>query len=179
MAKIYTKTGDRGNTGLVGGTRVTKNSPLIEAIGNADELNAVLGLIKPMLYVTTSHPLPGMLDRLQSELFEIGARMAGAEDMPVPGVDWMEEAIDEVTAELPPLKNFILPGGCAPGATLHLARAVCRRFERSLPSVCEGPERVPNEVLIWANRTSDLLFILARWVNRQSFQTEVVWKPLG
>lgn len=178
MAKIYTKTGDSGTTGLVGGTRVAKSTKLMHAIGTADELSAHLGVVPSLLYLPPSDDMVQALWRLQQELFEIGARLAGSDTTPIPGVAWMEEAIDWASEQLSPLRNFILPGGCAPGGQLHLARAVCRRFERCLNEVCGGsaPEALPIDLLVWANRASDLLFVMARYTNMRAGQIEMIWK---
>lgn len=170
MARIYTRTGDDGTTGLIGGERVSKDSPRIEACGALDELNALLGVVR-------SQALPERIDRalqlVQNHLFIIGAELAtpqGAErksrDLGDEEVRSLENAIDAFEDRLQPLEQFILPGGAAAGATLHLARAVARRAERCCVSLSRH-DRVNPQILRYLNRLSDLCFVLARYVNRQ------------
>lgn len=169
MAKIYTRTGDDGTTGLIGGRRVSKDSPRVEACGSMDELNALLGTAR-------SHRLPEtmdrMLERLQRDLFSIGTELASPEGAERPrrhireaDVRALEEAIDSFEAGLQPLTRFILPGGSSAGASLHLARAVARRAERR----CVALSRLENVhplIISYLNRLSDLCFVLARYVNQ-------------
>lgn len=175
--KIYTKTGDRGDTGLFGGARVRKNDPRVEAYGTVDELNSVLG-------VARSHGLPaeldGMLQRIQSELFVLGAELAcvsGREEslgLALLGpreIETLEREIDALVAALPELRSFILPTGSPAGATLHLARTVCRRAERRTLDL----EDVRHETVIYLNRLSDHLFVLARRVNQLAETPETPW----
>jgi cob(I)alamin adenosyltransferase len=178
MARIYTRTGDDGTTGLIGGNRVSKHSLRIEAYGSIDELNSLLGLVR-------SHGLPQrveeVLSRVQDELFTLAANLAqpgsGArEGLRVPPVTSdsiraMERAIDELEAQLEPLQQFILPGGTIPGALLHLARTVGRRAERCCVALA-GVETVDPAVLQYMNRLSDLLFVCARAVNRAAAKPE-------
>jgi len=170
MARIYTRTGDNGTTGLIGGKRVSKDSPRIEACGSLDELNALLG-------VARSHALPTAVDKVlelvQDRLFTIGAELAAPEgvascskELIDEEVRGLEKEIDAFETSLKPLKQFILPGGTAAGATLHLARAVARRAERHCVFLSRL-ERVPPQILRYLNRFSDLCFVLARYVNRQ------------
>ncbi len=134
--KIYTKTGDTGESGLPGGGRVSKDAAVMEVCGSADELNTAIGLARS---AGLPHDVDALLDRVQSQLFDLGAEAArlGAASNAAPHIDVsdvraLEEAIDQFDAELPPLRNFILPGGTAAAAALHFARAVCRRAERAL-----------------------------------------------
>ena len=170
MARIYTSTGDNGTTGLIGGKRVSKDSPCIEATGVLDELNAQLG-------VARSHSLPGEVDeilcRVQDALFTIGAELATPEDAKKrseairdENVQLLERQIDRFETMLPPLKKFVLPGGTAPGAQLHLSRAVARRAERACVALSRI-QAVDKEIIRYLNRLSDLLFVLARFVNHK------------
>ncbi|MEA2553138.1 MAG: cob(I)alamin adenosyltransferase [Fimbriimonadaceae bacterium] len=177
--KIYTKTGDKGHTGLVGGSRISKASDRIQAIGDVDELNATIGLAR-----TAGHgsELDSNLEWLQSALFDVGAELAC-----VPGgrisvapladnvVERLEKSIDAQTESLPLLQSFILPGGSKLGAHLHLARCVCRRAERSVLCL-HGHEPVRKEVLVFLNRLSDWLFVAARTANRNEKIEDVPWK---
>jgi cob(I)alamin adenosyltransferase len=165
--KIYTRTGDSGETGLFGGRRVAKDEPRIEVCGTIDELNCVLGLVRAE---QPAEPIDALLERIQHELFEIGAEVAGAESAADTGhVKTLEDAIDRFDAPLEPLEGFILPGGGRTAAGLHLARAVCRRAERRLVTLirqCEqdhDPNRKISPVATaYLNRLGDLLFVLAR-----------------
>ncbi len=182
MPKIYTKTGDRGETGLIGGSRVSKTDPRIAAVGDVDELNACLGLalsqLPPELKAEAAE-----LARIQTELFELGAELAsaGGKGKPVPPrilpthIESLERSIDAFTAELPELKTFILPGGCPAGAALHVARAACRRAERS--SWAARGTSGETEALRYLNRLSDYLFTLARRVNMKAGRAEIAWLP--
>jgi len=175
--KIYTKTGDGGDTGLIGGHRVAKNSPRISAIGEVDELNALLGVARS----STDHEgLELMLDNIQAWLFEVGAELAspGEERFQTIGdheVRSLEESMDEQTNTLPELRNFILPGGTQCAAYLHLARSVCRRAERTVLDLNER-EPVRGEVKVFLNRLADWLFIAARTANRSGNVDDVNWK---
>jgi len=182
--KIYTKTGDSGETGLFGGPRVPKNSPRIEAYGAVDELNAVLG-------VARSVPLPGEIDaivaRVQHELFHLGAELATPDPaksstavIGATQIEQLEQEIDAQEASLAPLKQFILPGGSMAAAQLHLARTVCRRAERDLLTLM-ADERgaISPALLVYLNRLSDLLFVLARGANAALGQPDVPWQKQG
>lgn len=180
--KIYTKTGDAGDTGLFGGGRVAKNHPRVEAYGDVDELNAVLGVVR------STDPLPRIDDiilPIQRDLFAIGALLA------TPNLEKMEQhlvkariddariadlehAIDDGDAELEPLRAFIIPGGTPKAAALHVARTVCRRAERRVVELA-GDTQIPSIVVIYLNRLSDLLFTLARVVNRRAGAEEAPW----
>jgi cob(I)alamin adenosyltransferase len=179
--KIYTKTGDSGETGLFGGPRVRKDSPRIEAYGTVDELNAMLG-------VARAEPLAPDIDhllaRVQSELFEVGAELAtpdpqrhGTSLVGPRQISALEAAIDHFEATLAPLKQFILPGGTRGAAALHVARTVCRRAERRLVALVHAPnETISNDIVVYLNRLGDLLFVLARTANAASGQADVPWK---
>lgn len=177
--KIYTKTGDRGDTGLFGGPRVRKDDPRIEAYGTVDELNAVLGLARcePL-----DEPLDSLLASIQNELFELGAELAtpdpqrlGTHTIAAAHIARLEAAIDQYEARLEPLKAFILPGGTRSAALLHLARTVCRRAERRLVTLADR-EAISADLMIYLNRLSDLLFVLARLANRAAGLADVPWK---
>jgi cob(I)alamin adenosyltransferase len=178
--KIYTRTGDSGETGLFDGTRVSKADPRVDACGHLDELNALLGLVR------AAGPAGGLderLDRLQRDLFALGSRLADPNTriaarvtkarLHDEDVARLETWIDEAEAELEPLRRFILPGGSQTGALLHLARTVCRRAERQI--VALGPDAVDPGVLAYVNRLSDLLFVLARLANARAGVPEVEW----
>lgn len=182
--KIYTRTGDAGSTALFGGDRVHKSHPRISAYGTVDEANSVIGVARCHM-----HDRPGadqvepLLGRLQEELFVLGADLAtplGATPM-VPRIEnrhvlQLEDDIDRFDADLPPLKHFILPGGTPAAAMLHVARTVCRRAERHAVAATEY-EELNEQGLIYLNRLSDLLFVLARWVNRRAGVAESTWTP--
>lgn len=181
--KIYTKTGDSGETGLFAGPRVRKDHPRIEAYGTVDELNAVLGLVR-------TEELPTAVDHLltaiQNELFALGAELAtpdalahGTATLAEKHIEMLERAIDHYEDALPPLKQFILPGGTRTAALLHIARTVARRAERLVVSLSASPaERIRPQAIIYLNRLSDLLFVLARAVNASSGVADTPWaKP--
>lgn len=180
--KIYTKTGDTGETGLFGGERVSKASARVEAYGEIDELNSVLGVVRTS---TIGREGPDhfdvLLGTIQSRLFDLGAELANAKgkDLGIPLVDdadveAMERAIDEAEVEVEPQKTFILPGGSKMAADLHVARCVCRRAERRLVALASDVEVRP--VLVrYLNRLSDLLFTLARLANRRAGLLDVPW----
>ena len=179
--RIYTRTGDTGETGLIGGKRVLKDDLRVAAYGDVDELNAVVGLARLQ---TGKAGDSALLRRLQRELFALGAQLAdpssrlgsrkakaliGAREIRA-----LEKAIDERERRLPPLHAFLLPGGSAPGALLHLARTVCRRAERSIVAL-HRRERLDPRILVYVNRLSDLLFVLARDENHRSGAAEEPW----
>lgn len=177
--KIYTKTGDRGETGLVGGSRISKASLRISAIGDVDELNGALGLVRLTSAGTELEPI---LIWLQSALFDYGAELASPPGgrisfavLDAEGAARLEKSIDEQTELLPPLKNFILPGGSPLAAHLHMARSIARRAERSVLSLHQH-EPVREELLIFINRVSDWLFTAARTANRLAGTEDVPWK---
>lgn len=174
--KIYTRTGDDGTTGIIGGERLSKGDLLIEVIGEVDELNAALGLARNAAVSDVSWKL---LPCLQDLLFQVAAVLAdpkGVAGMSVgeERVAWMEGEMDRLTADLPPLRNFVLPGGSAGAAQLHLSRTICRRAERRLTQLALD-HSVPSVLLHLINRLSDLLFILARHENKVSGTDEILW----
>lgn len=182
--KIYTKTGDDGDTGLFGGARVSKASARVEAYGTVDELNAVLGVARA---AGPYAELDGLLGAIQSDLFTLGAELAtvpGKEaSLGIPLLDErdvakLEEAIDASEATLPALKNFVLPAGTPVAAALHLARTVCRRAERAVVGLPEG-QGARAEIKVYLNRLSDLLFSLARQVNHRAGVEDVPWSRRG
>jgi cob(I)alamin adenosyltransferase len=179
--KIYTKTGDRGETGLFGGGRVRKNALRVEAYGEVDELNASLGFCAAALSDPEMLPLVAEIQRdllaMGTQLADVRkAKAAGAEKAEFPGekVALLERAIDRFEETLPPLRQFILQGGCEAGARLHLARTICRRAERRIAALAEEEEVAP-VILAYINRLSDLLFILARLVNQRAGTAEIAW----
>jgi cob(I)alamin adenosyltransferase len=182
--RIYTRTGDNGTTGLVGGSRVHKTDLRIRALGDIDELNAMLGLARALMIEKKLHALRAVLDIIQQELFDLGAEVATP-----PGEGWegmpqiapfhhqrLEQWIDALHNDLPELRSFVLPGGSPLVAQLHVARAVCRRAERSL---CTPPlsETISQEVLTYMNRLSDMLFAACRYVCAVADHEEILWKP--
>lgn len=176
--KIYTKTGDSGDTGLVSGERVSKSSLRITSYGEIDELNSVIGMCRTM---GMQEELDSVLHNIQRDLFSIGADLATPMDSKVKvdrltldAVQRLEEWIDLFDAQNPPLKNFILPGGNPLGSYLHFARTVCRRAERVIVALKES-EEINEYVLIFVNRLSDLLFVLARLVNNREQVREEPW----
>jgi cob(I)alamin adenosyltransferase len=176
--KIYTRGGDRGKTGLIGGQRTGKDDPRIEAYGCVDELGAVLGLADGL---DGSGELTEAIRQIQRELFRIGAILATPEPTTAttapPGeeaVAELEAWIDRLEGELPPLKQFILSGGCPAGAALHLARTVCRRAERRVVAL-SGELNVPEDLVVYLNRLSDFLFVAARRANRRAGVREEAW----
>ena len=178
--KIYTKTGDDGTTGLFGGGRVPKDSARIEAYGTVDELNSVIGLA---VSASSIDWLDDLLQHIQQQLFVLGADLATPLDArsnyPIPRIDEtdvkkLERAIDEQDNQLPPLKQFILPGGSVLAAHLHHARTVCRRAERLLVSLSQEQE-IGKSDIIYLNRLSDLLFVLARRANQLTSVPDVEW----
>jgi cob(I)alamin adenosyltransferase len=178
--KIYTRTGDRGETALLGGTRVSKAAPRVAAYGEVDELNAWLGLVRAE---TADDQLSGMLEQIQRDLFAIGSRLADpagkvanrvAKTAVSTGeVTRLEEWIDRLEADVPPLRRFILAGGARDGAALHVARTVCRRAERGIVGL--GADQVEPDVLEYLNRLSDLLFVMARAANHRHGAPETEW----
>jgi len=179
--KIYTKTGDAGDTGLFGGARVGKDHPRVAAYGDVDELNALLGVVKSQ---AAEPALARLLGDLQRDLFALGAQLAdptarvGAKRAKAAigarHVTRLERAIDAREDRLPALRAFILPGGSTTGAFLHLARTVCRRAERAVVALCRQSAIDPT-VLVYLNRLSDLLFVLARAENHRAGDPEDRW----
>jgi cob(I)alamin adenosyltransferase len=184
--KIYTRTGDTGETSLFGGTRVSKDDPRVDAYGEVDELNAWLGLAHASL---TNRPDVGGIAavadailQIQRDLFALGARLADPGGRLSPrvskaslhdaDVERLEQLIDRLEADLPALAHFILAGGVPPAAALHVARAVCRRAERRMVALSPPADAV---AMRYVNRLSDLLFVMARWVNHHAGAAEAIW----
>jgi cob(I)alamin adenosyltransferase len=188
ITRVYTRTGDRGETALVGGKRVPKDAARIEAYGTVDELNAALGLARAFnaerLGEGEGHRwLDEVLRRLQNELFDLGSELATPEDAVYEGmhrvgdaaVRELERLIDHCQKELAPLKSFVLPGGGRIGAALHQARTICRRAEREILRLSRE-EALPEALLRYVNRLSDLLFVLSRWVAKRLGEPEYLWE---
>lgn len=172
-SKIYTKTGDSGETSLYGGTRVKKSSSRIRSIGVVDELNASLGVA---LSFSQIPKIDDLVNQIQENLFVVGANLAtNKESLGENSVAPLEKAIDELDGQLEPLKNFILPGGSQAAAFWHLARTICRRAERSVVSLSKK-ETVDPEILKYLNRLADLLFVLARTENKLAKTPDIPWK---
>lgn len=186
MNKIYTKTGDKGTTSLFDGTRVYKDNIRVCPYGMVDELNSIVGIV--LSYVKENKKsfakhFQKILEQTQSDLLIIGSHLAN----PTPSTEIMhtdilkkntlyfEEAIDTMTEKMPPLKNFILPGGGKIGSFLHLARTVSRRAERDIVTLSQK-EHVDNSILVYMNRLSDLFFTMSRFSNFEENQKEIIWK---
>ena len=175
LSKIYTRTGDDGSTGLGDGTRTAKDSARVAAYGSVDELNSVLGLL--LAAPGLPDAIAAQLTRIQHTLFDLGGELCipGTALIEQSDVDWLEQALDGHNAALPPLRDFILPGGGPAAATCHLARTVCRRAEREVVTLARA-EGVRGEPLRYLNRLSDLLFVLARVLARAHGAGEVLWR---
>jgi cob(I)alamin adenosyltransferase len=182
LSRIYTKTGDAGETGLGDGTRVPKDHPRVTAYGSVDELNAILGTL---LVQVPGMPETELLKTIQNDLFDVGADLcvpqppAGQADKRLrvqpSHAERLEKAIDRLNAQLQPLKSFVLPGGSVSAAWCHFARTVCRRAERDVVTLAQS-ESVNPQVIIYLNRLSDLLFVLARALNDNG-RNDVLWVP--
>jgi cob(I)alamin adenosyltransferase len=187
ITRVYTRTGDKGMTGLVGGTRVAKDSRRVECYGLIDELNAVLGLARSFNAEAAASDardkLEDVLHRLQNELFDLGSELATAPEAEYEGmfkvgdadVRALETLMDECQKELAPLKSFVLPGGGRVSGFLHLARTVCRRAEREILRLSRE-QPIGEHVLPYVNRLSDLLFVLSRWVGKHGGEREYLWE---
>lgn len=173
---IYTRTGDKGKTSLFGGARVLKSDTRVEAYGTIDELNSVIGLV--VANMIKHGAVVDELERIQHDLFSIGAYLANPQAKPVIFLDKrvkkFEEVIDAQTKEMSALKNFILPGGSVSGAALHQARTVARRAERGLVELLQR-EPIDQGVIKYINRLSDLLFSTARFINHKEKKRETIW----
>jgi cob(I)alamin adenosyltransferase len=174
LSKIYTRTGDAGTTGLGDGTRIAKHSLRIQALGDVDELNAVIGL---MLTEPVSEQVRACLTRIQHDLFDLGGELCMPDSSVVQParVVALEEVLDAWNGNLSPLKEFILPGGSKPAAYCHLARTVCRRAERTLHAL-HAVEPLTEVSLQYMNRLSDLLFVLCRVLNKEADMPDVLWQ---
>lgn len=187
ITKVYTRTGDAGTTQLVGGAVARKDDVRIEAYGTLDELNAVLGVARTFLDGLPPEArdrLDALLAHVQDDLFNVGTDLATPREARWEGmhrvgdveVSWLEATLDDLNESLPPLQEFVLPGGGRAGAFLHQARTVCRRAERRVLSVCDlDPDLLPG-ALRYLNRLSDLLFVAARWAAHQAGAPEVTWR---
>ncbi|QQG40793.1 MAG: cob(I)yrinic acid a,c-diamide adenosyltransferase [Candidatus Levyibacteriota bacterium] len=176
MVKIYTKTGDKGETSLYGGKRVSKADLRVEAYGTVDELNSAIGItIAQFSNKSQIINLKKELTQIQNDLFEIGSILASPSTIRYTlDARRLEKMIDEMTKELPELRNFILPGGGIVGSYLHLTRSIARRAERRIV-VLSQKEQVDKSILMYFNRLSDLLFTMARFVNYKENKKEVIW----
>lgn len=174
LSKIYTRTGDSGTTGLADGERVAKDSARIEAIGTIDELNCTIGII---LANPIRPALQAILSEVQHKLFDLGGElsMPGYSAINSDDISYLEQQLDHYNAELPALKEFILPGGGAGAAACHLARAICRRAERRLVTLARSAT-ISTESQAYLNRLSDLLFVFCRVVARDEGGSEVLWR---
>ncbi|MEE2717029.1 MAG: cob(I)yrinic acid a,c-diamide adenosyltransferase [SAR324 cluster bacterium] len=188
ITKVYTRSGDTGDTGLVGGTRIPKDAPRIESYGTVDELNSIVGLCRSFLAQKEASvrrdKLDLILEAIQQKLFDLGSELAtlpgdeyeGQITLQPEDADWLEEVIDAMNEELEPLRSFILPGGTPLNAFLHQARTVCRRAERDVIRLSrEDP--VNPEVVKYLNRLSDFLFVAGRWVTATLGEQETLWQP--
>lgn len=187
ITKVYTRTGDTGETALVGGQRVPKDDLRIESYGTIDELNSVLGIVRACNDAATPSPATTRLDQIlrqvQNELFDLGSELATPPDAAWEGmirigpaqITVLERTIDECQADLQPLKSFILPGGGMIAAFLHQARTVCRRAERDILRLMHR-EPIGDAVLGYVNRLSDLLFVLSRWMSHHLGEPEYLWE---
>lgn len=175
LSKIYTRTGDDGSTGLGDGTRVPKDSVRVEAYGTVDELNSMLGLL---LCESLREDIRAALTRIQHSLFDLGGELCipGRSVLTEVQVTELEQILDDLNADLAPLKEFILPGGTRAAAICHLARTLCRRAERRVFTLSRT-ESVPVASLKYLNRLSDLLFVLSRALNHAAGTPDVLWQP--
>lgn len=180
--KIYTKTGDKGSTSLIGGVRVPKNHIRIESYGTVDELNSYLGMVNDMTHDVL---INDWIREIQDRLFTIGSVLATNPEkevkMKLPDVYesdviWLEQKIDEMNEELPEMRSFILPGGHVASSTCHVARCVCRRAERICVGMQEQNEVVPELIIQYLNRLSDFLFVLARYIAHKNGADDVPWR---
>ena len=188
ITKVYTRRGDTGTTGLVGGKRLPKDHPRIIAYGTVDELNSVLGIVLSSLSVKEEsirrEKLQIVLGAIQQKLFDMGSQLAtlpgdeyeGQINLKQEDTEWLENIIDSMNEELLPLKSFILPGGTTLNSFLHLARTVCRRAEREIIKLNQI-DLVSPEIIKFINRLSDLLFVTGRWVSEKMGEKEILWKP--
>ncbi|PTQ90620.1 cob(I)yrinic acid a,c-diamide adenosyltransferase [Agitococcus lubricus] len=175
LSKIYTKTGDDGTTGLGDGSRVAKDNLRVEAYGTVDELNSFIGLLRAEL--CDDHALQNTLSNIQHELFDLGGELCIPDFILIKeaSISRLEQAIDTLNENLPPLKDFILPAGGKAASTCHVARSVCRRAERRVFSLSQQ-EKVSALALQYLNRLSDYLFVAARILAREHGGTEVLWQ---
>ena len=172
LTKIYTRTGDKGETGMATGERVAKDSAIMQVQGDLDELNSLLGILACKI----EGEICADVKVIQNDLFDLGGELScGQSLIKQELIDWLEQTLDQLNEDLPPLKEFILPGGGEAASLCHLARAVCRRAERNL--VTANREVTINaNLLAYINRLSDLLFVMARFITRQQAEAEVYWQ---
>ena len=176
--KIYTKTGDKGDTGLQGGKRISKSSDRIRAYGNVDEVNSVLGLV---LSNKIDQDVEELLKKIQNELFVLGSDLSNLDmddkqnRISKNMIEELEKKIDEYEKELPPLSNFILPGGADSASLVHLARTVTRRAETNVVTLSKT-EKINTECQVYLNRLSDLFFVIARVINKRSKTPDIIWE---
>jgi len=180
LDRIYTRSGDKGTTALANGKRLSKTHPRISALGEVDELNCLIGLLASS--IDHEDPIAPWLMRIQNDLFDIGGELAVADPsysvMTLDIINEMEVFLDQLNQSLPPLKEFILPGGSQAAAQAHLARAVCRRAERCLVDLMSASQETVNPLSVaYLNRLSDLLFVMARTLSRRQGGQEILWKP--
>jgi cob(I)alamin adenosyltransferase len=187
ITRVYTRTGDKGDTALLGGRRVPKDSPRIEAYGTIDELNSIIGLARAFNDESRNAKARRFLDetlaKIQDELFDLGSELATPPDAEYPGmyrigdaeVKRLEAIMDRCQKELQPLKSFVLPGGGKVGSFLHQCRTVCRRAERDLLRLSRA-EALSEWPLKYINRLSDLFFVLGRWAAKQAGEKEPLWQ---
>lgn len=182
-AKIYTKTGDKGNTSLIGGTKVPKSHRRIEAYGTVDELNSYIGLCLDHL---KTHSITSVLQEVQDRLFTIGSALAcdpeketnlKIPDLKQEDITLLEKEMDQMNEVLPAMRSFILPGGHVTASTLHVARCVCRRAERCSVKLGQKKEEVEPLIIQYLNRLSDYLFVLSRFAAHKLGAIEIPWKP--
>ncbi len=184
LSRIYTKTGDQGETGLVGGQRVAKDAQRIEVFGTVDELNSFVGLARISARESGLNELESIFERIQHELFNLGSVLATLPQDLHPNqpritketIDQLEREIDHYNATLPALRSFVLPGGSRICAELHVCRTVCRRAERTLVTM-KHAEEIPIEAMLYLNRLSDAMFVWSRWVNQALGVDEALWQP--
>lgn len=180
--RIYTRTGDKGSTSLIGGVRVPKNHIRIESYGTIDELNSQLGLVNDL---SNDAEVTEWLREVQDRLFTLGAELATAPDkeikMKLPDlhqsdIEWLEGRIDFMNESLPEMRSFIIPGGNAGASAAHVARCICRRAERICVSMVESEETIPELAVGYLNRLSDFLFVLARYIGHKAGAEELPWR---
>lgn len=179
MTKIYTKTGDDGTTGLIGGVRIKKSSPRITAYGSVDELNASIGVV--LSYKKIPKDIRDLLVKIQNDLFVVGADLANpnlenkSNRITPEMITFLESQIDKIEEKLSPITYFILPGGDTIASYLHLSRTTCRRAETNVVDLSES-EAINNNCIVYLNRLSDLLFVIARIINKRKKVKDVAWK---
>ena len=180
LTRIYTRTGDQGTTALANGKRISKTAQRVEVLGTVDELNSCIGLIISGL--DSDDPLHSTLTLIQHQLFDLGGEIAVADQsytvIDKTEIEYLEHQIDKLNAELPPLKEFILPGGSVSACYTHLARSICRRAERQITALLlDDEEQVNSDAVAYLNRLSDLLFVASRTIVLRQGGKEILWQP--